>query len=351
MTQPVASSFARDVRVRRAPLRLLPMACGLLGLTSIASAATFVVNVGPGGGTFFVDQTSGNSTTTIHVGDTVQWVWQSGPHSTSSGTCTQSGYYGSCTADGTWESGQNSPPHNFSKTFSQAGTFNYYCSVHQAMMTGMVVVQAATGPPPTAGFRFSPTGPVVGTTVRFTDSSTGSPTSWSWDFGDSASGGSNTSSSQNPTHAFSAAGSYTVTLTATNAVGNQSVSQTVVVAAGGATTCVTDASTMCLSNGRFQVTAVWQKTDGTSGSGTAVPLTSDSGYFWFFDPTNIELVTKVLGACAIDGNYWVFAAGLTNVQVTVTVLDTSNGVTEKYVNAQGSAFPPIQDTAAFPTCP
>ena len=129
------------------------------------------------------------------------------------------------------------------------------------------------------------------------------------------------------------------------------MSLTVVVAAGGATTCVTDTSTMCLSNGRFQVTAVWQKTDGTSGPGTAVPLTSDSGYFWFFDATNIEMVIKVLGACAIDGNYWVFAAGLTNVQVTVTVLDTSNGVTEKYVNAQGSAFQPIQDTGAFPTCP
>jgi len=108
---------------------------------------------------------------------------------------------------------------------------------------------------------------------------------------------------------------------------------------------------MCLNANRFQVTAVWQKPDGSSGSGTAVPLTADSGYFWFFDPTNIELVTKVLGACAIDNNYWVFSAGLTNVQVTLLILDTSNGVSEQYVNAQGTAYQPIQDTAAFPTCP
>ena len=302
---------------------------GALGLAATAAAATFTVNVGQGGGTIFVDQTSGNSTTTIQVGDTVQWVWQSGPHSTTSGTCTGSGYYGGCTPDGKWDSGVNNPPNMFSKTFSQTGTFNYYCSIHQSMMTGMVVVQAAAGPPPTAGFRFSPTGPVTGTTVHFTDTST----------------------SPNPTHVFSAAGSYSVMLSSTNSAGTQSMTQTVVVAAGGATTCTPNAKTMCLNSSRFQVTAVWQKTDGTSGPGTAVPLTADSGYFWFFDPTNIELVTKVLAACAVNNDYWVFSAGLTNVQVTLTILDTSNGVSETYVNPQGTAYAPIQDTAAFPTCP
>lgn len=45
--------------------------------------------------------------------------------------------------------------------------------------------------------------------VNFTDLSTGSPTAWSWDFGD---GGNSTE--QNPTHTYTAAGNYTVTLTA-----------------------------------------------------------------------------------------------------------------------------------------
>ena len=48
--------------------------------------------------------------------------------------------------------------------------------------------------------------------VTFTDSSTGLPTSWSWAFGD---GG--TSTAQNPSHTYTAAGSYTVALTAFNA--------------------------------------------------------------------------------------------------------------------------------------
>jgi PKD repeat protein len=49
-------------------------------------------------------------------------------------------------------------------------------------------------------------------TVQFTDQSTGGPTSWSWDFGDS-----NTSTLQNPTHIYSSVRSYTVSLTVGNA--------------------------------------------------------------------------------------------------------------------------------------
>jgi hypothetical protein len=43
------------------------------------------------------------------------------------------------------------------------------------------------------------------------------------------------------------------------------------------------------------VPADFQSTpEGPSAPATAVPPTSDTGYFWFFDPSNIELVVKVL---------------------------------------------------------
>ncbi|MGE5412993.1 MAG: PKD domain-containing protein [Syntrophomonadaceae bacterium] len=340
----------RDQTLDR-PSRLLVLAAALLGgfaLRADARAATFVVNVGQGGGTVFMDQTSGNSTTTIHVGDTVQWMWVSGTHSTTSGACTSGGGYygGACTPDGQWDSGQHSTGNTYSRTFAAVGTFNYYCSIHQSMMQGAVVVQAATEAAPTAAFRISPTGPIIGTTVHFFDGSTGAPTSWSWDFGDG-----HVANVANPSHFYSAAGTYTVTLSATNAGGTNSASKTVTVTPGGQSNCVQDASTLCLSNGRFQVTAQWQKSDGTFGFGQAMPLTSDSGYFWFFDPSNIEMVTKVLNACGLNANYWVFAAGLTNVEVTLDVLDTATGVSEEYVNPLGTAFQPIQDTGAFGTCP
>jgi PKD repeat protein len=332
---------------RQSPLLFLAAAlASLIVFPGASRATTWIVNVGQGGGTVFQDQASGTSTTTIQAGDTVQWNWVSGTHSTTAGTCTSGGYYGgSCTPDGGWDSGQQSQGFSFHQTFNTVGSYNYYCSIHQAMMQGMVKVQPATNPA-AVNFRSYPTGPVVGTDVHFIDMSTGSPTSWSWDFGDG-----NVATVQNPTHAYAAAGTYNVKLSATGSGGTNSTTKAVTVAPGGAVACVANATTLCLSSGRFQVTAAWQKPDGSSGNGNAIPLTSDSGYFWFFDPTNIELVTKVLNACAVNTNYWVFGAGLTNVKVTVTVLDTVTGVSEQYFNALGTAFQPIQDTAAFGTCP
>ena len=98
---------------------------------------TATVNVGEGGGMTFVDQTSGNATTTIRMGDTVRWVWVSGSHSTTSGTCPPSG---ECTPNGLWDSPTGTGL-TFSRTFTQAGSFPYFCRVHDSMMQGTVVVQ------------------------------------------------------------------------------------------------------------------------------------------------------------------------------------------------------------------
>ena len=100
-----------------------------------APAAERIVDVGQNGGNSFADQQSGGSTTTITAGTTVRWVWVSGFHSTTSGTCGNV-----CTPDGIWDSGIRSGM-TFSHTFNQAGTFPYFCEVHGAMMTGTIVVQ------------------------------------------------------------------------------------------------------------------------------------------------------------------------------------------------------------------
>ena len=71
------------------------------------------------------------------------------------------------------------------------------------------------GIPPVANFSGTPTSGCVPLTVSFTDLSSNDPTSWSWDFGDLG-----TSSAQNPNHTYTSAGTYTVTLTATNAYGS-----------------------------------------------------------------------------------------------------------------------------------
>jgi hypothetical protein len=115
--------------------------------------------------------------------------------------------------------------------------------------------------------------------------------------------------------------------------------------------CSANGQTLCLNNGRYRVQSTWRTNDGRTGSGNAVSLTGDTGYFWFFSSANVELVVKVLNACSLNENYWTFMGGLTNVQVTTTVTDTVRGNVKTYTNPLGSAFQPVQDTTAFPTCP
>jgi hypothetical protein len=114
--------------------------------------------------------------------------------------------------------------------------------------------------------------------------------------------------------------------------------------------CTASPTTLCLHGGRFRVTAAWTKSTGEHGDGTGVMLTDDSAYFWFFSAANVEIILKTLDACAISQRFWVFAGGLTNVSVRMTVVDTRTGAVQIYDNPQGAAFEPLQDTNAF-VCP
>ena len=76
-------------------------------------------------------------------------------------------------------------------------------------------------PKPVAAFSASPTYGKVPLKVTFTDKSTGTPTKWKWSFGDGTS-----STAKNPICKYSKAGNYTVTLTATNLGGNDTVTET-----------------------------------------------------------------------------------------------------------------------------
>ena len=114
--------------------------------------------------------------------------------------------------------------------------------------------------------------------------------------------------------------------------------------------CADTAESLCLG-GRFAVTASWRVADGSSGAARAVRLTEDSGYFWFFDEDNVELVVKVLDACVPFERFWTFAAGLTDVEVELRVFDTRARQLRRYSSALGGAFRPLQDPDAFATCP
>ncbi len=114
-----------------------------------------------------------------------------------------------------------------------------------------------------------------------------------------------------------------------------------------AQTCTPSPTRLCLSAGRFAAQVSWQDAQSNTGVGTGVSLSADTGYFWFFNAANVELVVKVLDARALNGHFWVFYGALSNVQYTLTVTDTSNGQVKTYTNPQGT-FGSVGDTNAFP---
>ena len=113
-----------------------------------------------------------------------------------------------------------------------------------------------------------------------------------------------------------------------------------------APTCVADARTLCLNAVRFRASASWRDPGGNTGDGRTLPITDATGAFWFFEPTNLELVVKVLDGRSVNGKYWVFYGSLTNVEFTLTVTDTLTGAVRTYVNPQGQ-LASVADVSAF----
>lgn len=119
-----------------------------------------------------------------------------------------------------WEfgDGNTSSEQNPTHAYAAAGKYNVTLEV-MGMGTNAItkVISVVVSKPavaakaPCAAFSTC----VSGKTVKFTDKSTGSPTSWSWNFGDKC-----TSTVKNPTHKYSKAGKYKVILTAKNAKGS-----------------------------------------------------------------------------------------------------------------------------------
>lgn len=145
---------------------------------------------------------------------------------------------------------------------------------------------------------------------------------------------------------------YLFRVRARNANGDSASSNTASAATNATIApCVEGAQTLCLNQGRFKTTVQWKTPDGESGPGVVIPFTHESGVVWFFSATNLELMIKVLDACGPFDRFWVFLGGITNVEFTVTVVDTETGKVRVYFNEQGQVANAVTDTSAFATCP
>jgi gliding motility-associated-like protein len=121
---------------------------------------------------------------------------------------------------------------------------------------------------PTANFKSDITTGCAPIVVNFQDISTGNPTSWSWDFGNGS-----TSTLKNPSTTYLTPGTYTVTLTATNASGSNTITQSAYIN-------VFDPPT---------VDFIYDKNSGCTpypirftDQSTAAPGTANASWFWDF---------------------------------------------------------------------
>jgi PKD repeat protein len=137
-------------------------------------------------------------------------------------TGTVSSYAWDFDNDGNVDSNEQNPVH----TYAVAGNYTVNLTVtgsggsDSEVKTGYINVSGPSGAKPVAAFSASPTSGNAPLKVQFTDKSTGTPTSWKWNFGDG-----NNSTEKNPAHTYNETGTYNVSLTVKNVKGTDEITK------------------------------------------------------------------------------------------------------------------------------
>jgi len=231
--------------------------------------------------------------------------------------------------DGTTEGMIANPSH----TYQNAGTYTVKLTASSATggsstktKEGYITVTQSGGI--VANFTAAPTSGTAPLTVQFTDTSTGGPTMWSWDFGD----GTTEGMLANPSHTYQNAGTYTVKLTASSATGGSSTKIregyiTVSPSGSGPTA----AFTVDKRSGPKPLTV--QFTDQSTGGPTM--------WAWDFGDGGTSMVASP--------SYTYQEAGVYTVSLTASNTAGSDTKTEKdYISVTGDIPPPVAMFEATP---
>jgi PKD repeat protein len=185
------------------------------------------------------------------------------------------------------------------------------------------------GSAPVADFSGTPTTLCEGNTVTFTDLSTNTPTGWAWSF---PGGTPSTSTSQNPTITYNTAGTYNVTLTATNAFGSDPDTKTNYITVNelpGNAGVITGSTNEC------------NNATGVSYSISAV--TGATSYNWTV-PAGAT-VASGQGTTNITVN---FGTNSGNVSVTPSNSCGNGGINNKAITINTCAGAPVADFSGTP---
>ena len=181
------------------------------------------------------------------------------------------GYDGSSYHNDVWRlQPAGSSAQNPSHTYATPGSYQVALQAFNAVGFGNTRKDSyiTVSPPLVAGFSANVTFGAPPLTVQFQDTSTGDPTSWNWSFGDG-----NYSTAQNPVYSYAILGTYTVNLTASNALGNDTLVKTSYI-----NVCLAPAASFTATPTSGAVPLTIQFSDTSTGS--------PSGWAWFFGDEN-----------------------------------------------------------------
>jgi PKD repeat protein len=279
-----------------------------------------------------------------------------------SGTTGQTAFNFTDTSTGTitsrlWTFGDGTTATNAltaSHVYSKAGVFTVTLTVtnssgSNSTSTNVSVTDPVVPATPNVApaFTFNPSSPVTAQVITFTDASAGSPTSWSWDFGDGV-----TSSSRNPTHAYAYAGQYTVTLAVSNAISyayathaitvaqntpQQQTSRTLVSAAAqttgvGGSSWRTELTLFNAGNDTLSVNLIYIPSFGNAVQSRAAVIGSKQTVTYSNALGDLYGISNGAGAIAIEAS-----SSSATPQLRVTSRTFTDGVTGTY----GQAVPSV----------
>ncbi|MFA5221141.1 MAG: PKD domain-containing protein [Methanoregula sp.] len=220
----------------------------------------------------------------------------------------------------TFGDGSISTEQNPTHTYTDAGTYTVTLLVTNGAGTDTITktafITVDAEQVPVASFTVDTTSGITPLAVAFTDTSTYTPTAWLWTFGDGS-----ISTEQNPTHTYTDAGTYTVTLVVTNAEGSDTITTSDCIIAtsepvASFTSDVTTGSvplTVAFTDTSTNVSTSWKWTFGDGYVSTLENPThtyTNTGYY-----TVTLTVSNSAGSDTIVESQFITA---TAVEVTVT---------------------------------
>jgi PKD repeat protein len=235
-----------------------------------------------------------------------------------------------------WEfgDGENSTVQSPVHTYTANGTYTVNLTVTgpdgtSAETKAGYITVSATAATIQAAFSATPTSGTVPLIVTFTDASTNTPTSWSWDFGD---GNTTDATAQNPVHTYAVAGTYTVNLTATNSVGSNTATKTDYITVTAANATIQAAFTGAPTSGTAPLAVTF--TDASTGNVTS--------WLWEFGDGENSTVQSPSHTYTANGTY--------TVNLTVTGPDGTSAETKAgYITVSATAATIQAAFSATPT--